>query len=125
MPDLFLLLILFCAGAGIISEIITISAPERVLEITEKNPEELFNSRFYRFLLTLSGLYILVIILLLFSGNDRFRLYAVVIMCISFSGWIFRSKLKKHTCIIIAESTVSLIMLIDIVRTVVGEMILS
>lgn len=124
MPDLFLLLILFCAGAGIISEIITISAPERVLEITEKNPEELFKSRFYRFLLTLSGLYILVIILLLFSGNDRFRLYAVVIMCISFSGWIFRSKLKKHTYILVAESTISLILLIDIVRTVIGEIVL-
>ena len=124
MPDLFLLLILFCAGAGIISEIITISAPERVLEITEKNPEELFKSRFYRFLLTLSGLYILVIILLLFSGNDRFRLYAVVIMCISFSGWIFRSKLKKHTYILVAESTISLILLIDIVRTVIGKMLL-
>lgn len=124
MPDLFLLLILFCAGAGIISEIITISAPERVLEITEKNPEEMFESKFYRFLFTLSGLYILVIILLLFSGNDRFRLYAVVIMCISFSGWIFRSKLKKHTYILVAESTISLILLIDIVRTVIGEIVL-
>lgn len=124
MPDLFLLLILFCAGAGIISEIITISAPGRVLEITEKNPEEMFESKFYRFLFTLSGLYILVIILLLFSGNDRFRLYAVVIMCISFSGWIFRSKLKKHTYILVAESTISLILLIDIVRTVIGEIVL-
>ena len=124
MPDLFLLLILFCAGAGIISEIITISAPERVLEITEKDPEELFNSKFYRFLFTLSGLYILVIILLLFSGNDRFRLYAVVIMCISFSSWIFRSKLKKYTYILVAESTVSLILLVDIVRRIVGEIIL-
>ena len=90
MPDLLISLLLFCAGAGIISEIITISVPERVLEITEKNPEELFDSKFYRFVFTLSGLYILVIILLLFSGNERFRLYAVVIMCISFSSWIFR-----------------------------------
>ena len=124
MPDVFISLLLFCAGAGIISEIITISAPERVLEITEKDPEELFNSKFFRFLFTLSVLYILVILLLLFSGNDRFRLYAVVIMCISFSSWIFRSKLKKHTYILVAESTVSLILLIDIVRTIVGEMTL-
>ena len=120
MPDLFISLILFCAGAGIISEIITISAPEKVLGIIEKDPEELFDSKFYRFIFTLSGLYILEIILLLFSGNERFRLYAVVIMCISFSSWIFRSKLKKHPYILVAESTVSLILLIDIVRTLVG-----
>jgi len=94
------------------------------LEITEKNPEELINSKFYRFILTLSGLYILVIILLLFSGNDRFRIYAVVIMCISFSGWVFRSKLKKHTYILTAESTISLILLIDIVRIIIGKILI-
>ena len=124
MHDLLLVPLLICACAGIISEIITISVPDRVIDITEKNPEELFEKKFYRFLFTLSGLYVLVIILLIFSGSAKFRIYAMVIMCISLFGWVFRSTLKKHTNLIIAESTVSLILLIDIVRTIIGEIVL-
>ena len=124
MSALFMLLLLICACAGIISEIITIIVPEKIVDITQQDPEELIQKKFYKIVFALSGLYMLVVILLIFSGNNRFRLYAGVIFSISLIGWLFRSKLKKHIYILIAESTVCLILLIDVVRAIIGEIIL-
>lgn len=124
MSDLFMISLLLCACAGIISEIITITVPEKIVDITQQDPEELIQKKFYKFIFALSALYMLVVILLIFSGNNRFRLYAVVILCISIFGWLFRAKLKKHIYIIVAESTVCIIMLIDIVRTIISEIML-
>ncbi len=119
MSDIFLGLLFICAGAGIISELITIAIPDKIITITEQEPERLLRKKFYRFIFTLSGLYILAIVLLLFSGIERFRNYGLIILGLSTLGWLFRSRLKKYTCLLIAESTVSLILLIDIVRRIV------
>ena len=119
MSDIYLGIVLVCACAGIISECITIAIPEKILSITEHDPEKLLHKRFYKFVFTLSGLYVLVIILLVFSGVDRFRNYGLAILALSTLGWLFRAKLKKYTFLLIAESTVSLVLLIDIVRRIV------
>ncbi len=124
MSDVYLGLLLVCACAGILSELITIAIPYTILGITEEEPEKLLNKRFYKVLFTLSGLYILSVLLLLFSGNERFRIYAFVILVLSMSGWIFRRTLKKYTILLVVESTVSLVLLIDVVRTLVKEIIL-
>jgi hypothetical protein len=117
----FLFLLLFCSCAGIIAELITIAVPEKIISITEKNPEELLQKRFYKIIFTLSSFYMVVVLLLLFSGIQRFQIYALIIFIISFSGWLFRAKLKKHDYLVVAESTICLILLIDIVRSVVGD----
>ena len=124
MHLVFPLLLLLVSCAGIIAEIVTISAPEKIIGIIDKDPNELTNDRFYRVLIILSAVYMLVIILLFFSGNNRFRIYGTVMVVISLFGWIFRSSLKKHTSIIIAESTIGLILLIDIVRTIAVDILL-
>jgi hypothetical protein len=111
--------LLVCACAGIISEIITITIPEKIIDIVQKDPEELLHQRFYKFLLFLSGLYIGFVILLFFSGIDRFRYYGIIILVLSVSGWLLRAKLEKYTFLIIANSTVCLILLLDVVRGII------
>ena len=123
MSDIYMGMILVCASAGIISELITIAVPEKIISIIEKDPGPLLQKRFYRMLFTLSGLYILVVLLLFLSGNDRFRIYGLIILSLSTIGWLFRKKLKQHTYLLVAESTVSLIVLIDVVRRIVQEMV--
>lgn len=123
MSDIYLGLLLVCACAGIMSELITIAIPYKILGITEQEPEELLKKRLYKVLFALSGLYILSVFLLLFSGHERFCIYAFVILVLSMGGWVFRKTLKNHTYIIVVESTISLILLIDVVRTVVKEII--
>lgn len=124
MSELYMGIILVCACAGIISELITIAVPEKIISIVEKEPEELLKKRFYRMLFTLSGLYLLVVLLLFLSGNDRFQIYGLVILILSTIGWLFRKKLRQHMYLLVAESTVSLIVLIDVVRRIVQEMVL-
>jgi hypothetical protein len=109
-------ILLICACAGIISEIITITVPEKIIDIVQKDPEELLQQRFYKFLLFLSGLYIGFVILLFLSGIDRFRYYGIIILVLSLSGWLLRAKLEKYTFLIIVNSTVCLILLLDVVR---------
>ena len=121
MSNLFLFFLLLCTCAGIIAELITIAVPEKIISITEKKPDELLQKRFYKFILTLSSFYMLVVLLLLFSGIKRFQVYALILFIISVSGWLFRAKLKKHDYLIVAESTICLILLIDIVRSVVDN----
>lgn len=121
MSDFLLITILICACAGVISELITIALPEKIVKITEKEPDKLLKEKFYRLILILSFPYMLAIILLLFSGNERFRIYAVIILTISLFGWIFKTKLKHHLYIIMIESGICLILLIDVVRNIMRE----
>ncbi len=124
MSLIFIFFLLIFAFAGIISEIITITVPEKIISIIQKDPEQLLQQRFYKFVLILSGLYMGAIILLFFSGIDRFRSYAVIILCLSLTGWIFRAKLEKYTFFVIANSTVCLILLLDVVRGVIINFII-
>jgi len=123
MHGIFTLLLLICSCAGIVAEILTISSPEKIMGMIDMDPAEITNDRLNRMLFTLSFVYMLVIVLLFFSGNGRFRVYGAVMVAISLLGWMFRSSLRKHTFIMRAESTISLILLVDIVRTTAADII--
>lgn len=122
MPDLVLILLLIGTLAGILSELITIAMPEKILRLTEQQPELLAKQPFYQFLFILSGLYILLVSMLLFSGFGNFRIYGAVILILSVSGWVFRNIFLKYAYLLVVESTISLILLLDIVRTIIGEL---
>jgi hypothetical protein len=53
------------------------------------------------------------------SGIDRFRLYAVTLMIMSASAWFLRKFLMRNRAVQVAESTLCLIMLVDIARTII------
>lgn len=116
-------ILLVCALAGIISELLTIAMPDKILGITDSNPEELLANKFYKALFVLSGFYLVVVVLLFASGIERFQTYAFVMLCMSLLGLIFKTHLKKYPSVFILESTISLIILLDIVRRIVKEFI--
>lgn len=123
MSDFFLYILLFCAFCGILTELITIIIPDTIISLTNNNSEELFKKKFYRFVFLLSGFYMIVVVLLLASGVARFQVYGFILVCMSFFSWLFKSKHKKNTCILVMESTLSLILLIDVARSIIREFV--
>lgn len=119
MSTVFLFILLVCAIAGVLSELITIAVPEKIITIPEQKPEELLKRKFYRIIFILSGLYMLVVVLLIFSGINRFQLYALIIFIMSVFGWIFKETLKKNEYVIVGESTICLILLLDVIRSII------
>lgn len=116
-----MIILLFGSCAGALSEIITIAVPEKIIAITQKEPEDLLNTKFYRFVFTLSGVYFITIILLFFSGINRFQVYALILLIISVTGWNLRRIKRGYMYLLLAESTICLILLLDIVRSLYGE----
>lgn len=118
MPSWLLILLFICACAGIVCEIITLIAPHRIMAIMHDDPEKIMKNRFYLFIFLLSGPYLLIFVLLLVSGVKRFIIYGIFILCLSILGLLFKSRLKDHIYLVVAESTVCLIILLDIIRNI-------
>lgn len=115
-------LLIFCSAAGIISELISIGWPEKVVGILQRDPHELIGDSFYRFLFVLSSFYLLAIVLMFLSDHRFFHAYAVILLLNSLFIWLFRKLIFRIRVVQIAESTLCLILLIDVIRTVVQSL---
>jgi hypothetical protein len=115
--------LLLCAIAGVVSEVVTLGWPERVFGMLSQDPDELLRDRFHRFVFVLSAFYLLCVILLIFSGNERFRLYGIILVINAVVGWLFRHLLLRWRPLQVAGSTLCLILLIDVIRRLVRPMI--
>lgn len=104
--------------AGVISELITIGWPEKIVGLLQREPEELIGDIFYRSLFVLSSFYLLAIVLMFFSEYRYFHAYAIFLLFNSLFIWLFREVVFRVRIIQIAESTLCLILLIDVIRTV-------
>ncbi len=116
MSNVIILMLLPCVLAGIIAEIITIAMPEKVMVLVKDNPEELMHKPFYKRLLLLSGIYLFAIVLLLFFGIPRFKLYGFLLLSFSLCSWLNRPFLEKWPVVIIVQSTINLTLLVDVER---------
>jgi hypothetical protein len=121
MPDWLLFCLFVCASAGIVCEVITIVAPDKIIALLHQDPDVALKSKFYRIVFIFSGFYILGTVFLLFSGVPAFVLYGLIILCLSIAGWLLKARLQDFVYLVVAESTVNLIILIDIVRKVLME----
>jgi hypothetical protein len=119
---LFNCTLLACLAAGVISEILTIAAPGKILEIVDLQPEEILQSRFYKYMFMLSAFYLIGIVLMFFAGDAIFRIYALLLLCNSVVVWVFKGWLRKFNLLFIAESTLCLILLLDACRVIVREL---
>jgi hypothetical protein len=119
MNNFVMWLILVCACAGIASELITIIVPRRIVGMIGQDPAAFVLTRFYLLLFFLSGLYIIAVVLLVMSGIDLFRVYGVTILILSALGLIFKKILQRHIPLLLAESTINLILLLDVARKLV------
>ncbi|MFW6221013.1 MAG: hypothetical protein ACOC4C_00980 [Fibrobacterota bacterium] len=119
MSIFFQHLLIFCSTAGVISELISIGWPEKIVGILQRDPEELIGDVFYRSVFILSSFYLLAIILLFFSEYRFFNTYAIILLLNSLFIWLFRRIVFRFRIIQIAESTLCLILLFDVIRTVI------
>ncbi len=115
--------LLACALAGVVAEIITIAVPERILGIADKDPDTILQGGFYRMVFVLSGMYLAGVVLMLVSGPQRFRAHGVVLCLLSVGVWLARKYLLRWRALAVAESTVCLIVLLDVVRNVARSLL--
>lgn len=120
MNATYLLLILVATVAAVIAETVTLLFPDSLLQLIEKDPGEQFElTLFQKVSGILSVAYMADIALLLFSGDSQFRLYAMVLVGLSLVIWIVRKRVPYFRYVLIAESTVCLVLLLDTARTAV------
>lgn len=123
--ETYLVVLLICTCAGVLAELITITDPAGVLRVAQSTAEDTSLSTFQRVLLALSLFYMVAIVLMVFSGSNRLGIYAGIIVCMSLAGWLLRPFLAKHLFLLVAESTVSLILLLDTARSIVRSLFFS
>jgi hypothetical protein len=116
-------LLLLCLAAGVVSELIAITVPDRVLQIEEAEPQQMLQSRFYKVIFGLSGFYLTGIILMFFTAEHFFRLYATILLLNSLVIWIVRRWLMRFRLVFVLEATLCLILLLDSCRVLIKDLI--
>ncbi len=114
LPSLF-----SCATIGCIGEILVIIMPNRAIELldhaqTESAPIPTSTM----FLGVLSIFSVATTILLFLSGDPVFRIYGITLLALPLVVWLLKQKIKSIKYLIVGESTLCLIMLLDTIRTI-------
>jgi hypothetical protein len=108
-----------CTAISITAEIISLLFPDQLLSLIEKKPEELHFTKLLMILSIMSLFYVVEIGLLLFSGDRIFRLYGLAFIVLSSTLILLRNRLSSLRYIIMIESAICLVMLIDVGRTLI------
>ncbi|MBD3347346.1 MAG: hypothetical protein GF401_20000 [Chitinivibrionales bacterium] len=111
--------LLCCSVAAAAAEIIGLLMPDRILSLVDQDPEKVQESKFPLAMGILSLFYIADILLLILADDKVFKMYGFILIALSLTVWLFRSRLKNLRFLMIVESTLCLIILIDVIRTVV------
>jgi hypothetical protein len=107
-----------CTLIAISSELFALIAPSYLISLLETSPEKLPRGKVLMFLSASSVFYVIDLVLLLLSGDSVFRLYAASLFALSILVWILKSRIRHLKYLIVSESTLCLIILIDVLRTV-------
>jgi hypothetical protein len=114
------ILILICSAGGIIGEAAAIAFPDKILALLDpERQEEALHSRLTLVLGALSAVYMADVVLLFLSKDTVFILYGYVLVLLSLVVWAARPWFLRWRYLMTLESTLCLIMLIDVVRTIV------
>jgi hypothetical protein len=119
MNHWYCILLLVCTGASIIAEVMSILFPDYLIGLVRENPALVRLHAFHYVLGILSLFYMVAIALLVFSSDRIFRIYGFVFIILSVTLTIYVRRRKALHYIVMAESALCLIMLIDVFRAVV------
>ena len=112
--------LLVCAGAGVVAEIIALLMPDRILEYMQPEPaEKMVPGPFLYVLGILSIMYIGAVVAMFASGDPIFRWYALALLAMSTVTWLLRKRFARWRALMVVDSVICLIVLIDVIRTVV------
>ncbi len=141
MNQIFSTILLLCTSFAIIAEILGIVMIDKLLELMDfssalsrahrdEDNEELLSSpppipdKLMRVFSVLSIFYLLDIFLLLFSNDRIFTIYGAILLAMSLLLWVLKRNLKKGMkAVALIESTICLIILIDVARTLVNRIV--
>jgi len=118
MSQVFLSLLFAGTLFSLISEIITVLFPDSLVQLVTEKPDTITFTGVHKLLAVLSIVYMINVGLLLFSSDPVFRVYAFVLIFLSMSVWVLKKFVNYFKYIMIAESTLCIVILIDILRTI-------
>lgn len=111
--------LLVCACAGVVAEVIAVVVPDKVLSILDRTAsEDLKPGPFLYLLGILSGFYLVAVVMLFVSGDRVFRIYGFVLLILSAAVWLLKRWVRRVRLLLLLDSIVCLIILIDVIRTV-------
>jgi hypothetical protein len=110
--------LLVCTGAAIVAETMALVCADRVLALVTAKPDEIRPGMFHRVLALLSVFYVGELGLLLFMGDPVFRIYAFALVTMGSALWLARKYVVRWRVVVMLESTVCLVLLVDVAYTV-------
>jgi len=110
--------VLVCTGAAIVAETMALVFADRVLAMLAGGPDDVRFTAFLRVLAVLSVFYMLDLVLLLAAGEPVFRVYAFVLVAMGGLLWAMRKYVARWRVVVMLESTVCLVLLVDVAYTV-------
>ena len=113
----YIILAVFLLGA-IISEVMSILFFRRILSFYDKDPEEVLEDKVLRILSFFSLSYLIAVMMLLFSGVERFQFYGLIISTISLVELFVRKVELGRYYRVMVGTALTLILLIDSVRQI-------
>lgn len=103
-------------AGGITSEIFSLIFIERIINSYDQDPEIIMKDKLLRVLSIFSLLYIISLLMLFFSGVERFTIYSIIIGAATLSELAFRKSQKGRTFRVAIGSAISLLLLMDSFR---------
>jgi hypothetical protein len=119
MNKYYCILLLVCTAISIVAEIISLIFPDKLLDLIEKKPEEITFTPLLMTLSIMSLFYVVEIGMLLFSGDKIFRLYGLAFVILSGVLILLRKRLPALRYVIMLESAICLVILLDVGRTII------
>lgn len=117
MNQPLLIAIIICSLCGIATELHTIIFPGVVTDLLRRK-EPVDTTPGMIVLSILSLLYLIDMFLLAFSGDSIFILYAAILGLLSILMLAFQSFFARFKVLMMVESTICLIILLDVVRSI-------
>ncbi len=114
--------LLITSIAGIIAEITAMVFAEKLTAFVNKPEENMLPDKLVSFLGVLSLLYIIGVVVLLFSSDPVFRMYGGFLIILGMAGWLLRRLVGRTRILIMIDGTICLVILIDVLRTVVSSL---
>jgi hypothetical protein len=122
-------ILLITTVLSITAELITVLFPQKMVDIIETGQEgengEVYNSLFVKLLGAISVFYVITIGLLVFSPDPVFRVYGLLLVAMSAGMLLLRKQLVRSKYIVMTESAICLIVLLDVARTIIEKLFLT
>lgn len=119
MGDFYFIVLLVMLAGAIISEVTSLIFIERIVYTYDQDAEYILKDRLLQILSVFSLIYIISLVMMFFSGVERFVLYSFIIGGASLFEFFLRGSSSGRITRITIGSSLSLLLLLDAFRHII------